>query len=185
VSFIVTKTVTADELLALPDDGNRYELVKGELIQMSPTGHEHGIVALHIAAALHDFIKAHNLGASYAAETGFLIAQNPDTVRAPDAAYVRKDRLEAAGPIKSFWVGAPDLVVEVVSPGDTVREVEEKVAEWLAAGTLMVWIISPRLRTVTSYRSLTEIVTFTEKDTLEADDVLPGFRIDVRELFEL
>ena len=183
--FIATKNLTADELLALPDDGNRYELVKGGLIQMSPTGHEHGIVALHIAAALHDFVKANNLGASYAAETGFLITRNPDTVRAPDAAYVRKERLEAAGAIKSFWVGAPDLAVEVVSPGDTVREVEEKVAEWLEAGALMVWIVSPRLRTVTSYRSLTEIVTFTEKDQLKADDILPGFQIDVRELFDL
>ncbi len=168
----------------MPDDGHRYALVKGELIRMSPTGHEHGIVALHIASALHDYVKAKNLGATYAAETGFLIAQNPDTVRAPDAAFVRRERVEAASPVKSFWIGAPDLAVEVVSHGDTVRVVEEKVTEWLEAGALMVWVISSRLRTVTSYRSLTDINTRTEKDLLDGGDVIPGFQISVADLFD-
>jgi Uma2 family endonuclease len=183
VSSTVTR-VTADELLAMPKDGYRYALVKGELIRMSPTGHEHGIVALHIAAALHDYVRAKNLGATYAAETGFLIAQNPDTVRAPDAAFVRRQRMEAAGTVRSFWIGAPDLAVEVVSPGDTVREVEEKVTQWMEAGALMVWVISPRLRTVTIYRSLNDIDTLTEKDLLDGGKVIPGFQIAVADLFD-
>src|SRR5258708_4028405 len=123
----------------MPDDGYRYALVKGELTRMSPTGHEHGIVALHIAAALHDYVKAKNLGATYAAETGFLITRNPDTVGAPDAAFVRRERLEAAGTIKSFWIGAPDLAVEVVSPGDSAREGGQKGKQWLLGRGLRCW----------------------------------------------
>lgn len=168
----------------MPDDGYRYALVKGELTRMSPTGHEHGIVALHIAAALHDYVKAKDLGATYAAETGFLITRNPDTVRAPDAAFVRRERLEAAGTIKSFWIGAPDLAVEVVSPGDAAREVEQKVAQWLEAGAVMVWVIRPELRTVTICTLLNDIVTLTHKDLLDGGSVIPGFQIAVADLFD-
>jgi len=183
VSSTITKLVTADELIAMPDDGFRYELVKGELIRMSPTGHEHGIVAMNVAGPLHQHVKSNKLGAVYAAETGFIIEQNPDTVRAPDVAFVAKERIAQAGKVKSYWIGAPDLGVEVISPGDTVGEVESKVTEWLEAGTRLVWLVSPKLRTVTIYRSLTDITTLTEKDTLDGSHVVPGFRIAVGEIF--
>lgn len=175
--------MTADELLAVPDDGYRYELVKGELIKMAPTGHKHGIVTMHLAGPLHQYVKDSNLGEVYGAESGFVVFQNPDTVRAPDVAFVRRERIESAGEVKSYWIGAPDLAVEVVSPGDTVGEVEEKVAEWLAGGARMVWVVSPKLHTVTVYRSLTAIVTLTEKDKLDGADVVPGFQMNVAEIF--
>lgn len=184
MSSTITRLVTADELIAMPDDGFRYELVKGELIRMSPTGHEHGVVAMNIAGPLHQHVKSNNLGVVYAAETGFIVGQNPDTVRAPDVAFVQIERINQAGNVKSYWIGAPDLAVEVVSPGDTVGKVEGKVTEWLEAGTLMVWVASPRLRTVTVYRSLTEIIMLTEKDTLDGGDVVPGFRIAVCDIFD-
>ena len=177
--------MTANELLAMPDDGYRYELVKGELTRMAPTGHKHGIVTMDLAAPLHQHVKENNLGAVYGAETGFVITQNPDTVRAPDVAFVRRERIESAGEVKSYWIGAPDLAAEVVSPGDTVSEVENKVAEWLEAGTRLVWVISPKLHTVTAYRSLTDIVTLTEKDILDGGAVVPGFQIKVAEIFAL
>jgi Uma2 family endonuclease len=183
VSATITKPVTADELLAMPDDGNRYELVKGELIRMAPAGFQHGEVAMNIGAPLHEYVKRNNLGRVYAAETGFILTQDPDTVRAPDSAFIRQERVEKVGSMKGYWIGAPDLAVEVVSPGDTVSEVEEKVTEWLAAGTEVVWVVSPKLRTVTVYRSLTDIVTLTEKDTLDGGDVVPGFQIDVAKIF--
>ena len=183
MSTTITKPVTADELLAMPDDGYRYELVKGELIRMSPPGNEHGITAMNIGAPLHQHVKRNKLGAVYAAETGFLIYQNPDSVRAPDVAFVRQERVDEAGRVKGYWVGAPDLAVEVVSPSDTVREVEGKVAEWLEAGAQMVWVVSPKLHTVTVYRSLTDIKTLTEKDTIDGGDVVPGFQISVAEIF--
>ena len=183
MSSTITNMVTADELLAMTDDGFRYELVKGELIRMPPPGHVHGIVAMSVAGPLYQHVKGNNLGVVYAAETGFLIHQNPDTVRAPDAAFVRQERIDETGLVKGYWVGAPDLAVEVVSPGDTVGEVEEKVAEWLNAGTRMVWVVSPKLRTVTVYHSLIDVVMLTENDTLDGSDVVPGFRIALAEIF--
>ena len=183
MSATLTRPMTADELLAMPDDGYRYELVKGELIQMAPTGYEHGVRTAELTTALHLFIKAHRLGVICAAETGFLLSQGPDTVRAPDIAFIARERVENAGAVKSFWVGPPDLAVEVTSPGDTVREVEGKVAEWLEAGARMVWVVSPKLHTVTVYRSLIDIVTLTEKDSLDGGDVVPGFQIKVAEIF--
>jgi Uma2 family endonuclease len=183
MSATLTKPVTADELLAMPDDGYRYELVKGELIRMAPTGHKHGIVTMHVAGQLYRYVKDKNLGEVYGAESGFVISQDPDTVRAPDVAFVRRERIERAGEVKSYWMGAPDLAVEVVSPGDTVSEVENKVAEWLEAGARMVWVVSPKLRTVTIYRSLTDIVTLTGKDTLDGGNVIPGFQIRLAEIF--
>ncbi len=183
MSATLTKPMTADELLVMPDDGWRYELVKGELIRMAPAGFDHGVVAMNIGAALHNYVKRRNLGAVYAAETGFILTRDPDTVRAPDAAFNRKDKVESVGRGRGYWEGAPDLAVEVISPGDTVNEVEEKVAEWLEAGTAVVWVVSPKLHTVTVYRSLTDIVTLTEKDNLDGGDVVPGFQIQVSEIF--
>lgn len=144
--------MTADELLRMPDDGYRYELVKGELRGMPPAGGEHGKIALKFGSRLLNYVEANNLGVVFAAETGFKIASNPDTVRAPDAAFVRLDRLPETGLPKGYWPGAPDLAVEVISPGDIYGEVEEKVNEWLDAGTRMVIVANPRNRTLKVYR---------------------------------
>jgi Uma2 family endonuclease len=177
------KLMTADELLAMPDDGFVYELINGELIKMSPPGHEHGLVTMNIAGPLYDYAKKKNLGQVYAAETGFLIEQNPDTVRAPDVAFVRRERIEKAGPVQGYWIGPPDLVVEVLSPSDTVRRVEGKVAQWLKSGARTIWVVSPKMHAITVYRSLTEIVVLTENDTLDGGDVVPGFQIPIAEIF--
>lgn len=176
--------MTADELLTMPDDGFCYELIKGDLIKVSPPpGYEHGLVAMNIAGPLYAYAKTKNLGKVYAAETGFLIEQNPDTVRAADVSFVRRERIEKAGAVQGYWIGAPDLAVEVVSPSDTVRLIEGKVAQWLESGVRTVWVVSPKIHTVTVYRSLTEIVVLTEKDTLDGGDVVPGFQIAVAEIF--
>jgi len=183
MSATLTKSITADELLAMPDDGHRYELVEGELRRMSPAGDEHGQVGMELAIPLGSHVKKNKLGKLYLAETGFLIRTNPDTVRAPDIAFVRMERIKQTPGIKGYRVGAPDLAVEVVSPGDTVNEVEDKVAEWLEGGARMVWVVSPKLHTVTVYRSLTDIVTLTAKDKLDGGEVVPGFEINVAEIF--
>ncbi len=175
--------MTADDLLALPRGEFRYELVKGELKKMSPAGHDHGRVAMELAGPLQLFVKTKKLGKVYAAETGFLLKTNPDTVRAPDIAFVRQERVDAAGRSKGYWIGPPDLAVEVISPNDTVGEVEDKVHMWLERGTRLVWLVSPKLCNVTVYRSLTDIVALTEKDTLDGGDVVPGFQISISEIF--
>ncbi len=176
--------MTADELLLMPEDGFRYELIKGELIKVSPPpGHEHGLVTMNVAGPLYEYVKSKNLGKIYAAETGFLLEQDPDTVHAADVTFIRLERIEHAGPVKGYWKGAPDLAVEVISPGDTVGRVEGKVAEWLDGGTGAVWIVSPKMHTVTVYRSLTEIEVLTENDTLDGGAVVPGFQIPIVEIF--
>ena len=175
--------MTADELLIMPDDGFCYELIKGELIRMPPPGHIHGRVTMRIAGPLYQYVLSNKLGIVYAAETGFLIHQNPDTVRAPDAAFVERQRVDSAGEVEGYWVGAPDLAVEVVSPSDSVGYVEDKVEQWIEAGSRLVWVISPKLRTVTVYRSLADITILTEKDTLDGNDVVPGFQMSVSDIF--
>ncbi len=169
----------------MPDDGFRYELVKGELQRMSPTGDEHGSVTMELAASLHQHVKQNNLGRVYAAETGFKLEGDPDTVRAPDIAFVSMERIQASGKIQGYRGGSPNLAVEVLSPGNTKREMSEKVKDYFAAGARLVWIVNPKSQTVTVYRSLTDIDVLTETDTLEGGEVVPGFQIPVAEIFAL
>ena len=175
--------MTADELLALPRGEFRYELVNGELKKMSPAGHNHGRVTIRLTLPIAQYVVRHNLGEVYAAETGFKLTSNPDTVRAPDIAFIRQRRVDEVGKTKGYWPGAPDLAVEVLSPDDKVAEVEEKVSEWLFAGTEQVWVVSPKLQMVTIYRSPTDILVLTENDELDGGNVLPGFRIEIKEIF--
>lgn len=175
--------ITAEDLLRMPDDGFRYELVNGELIKMAPAGREHGYLAMRVGGPLWQYVETHQLGEVYAAETGFQLASNPDTVRAPDVAFVSQQRLEEAGPVRGYWPGAPDLAVEVISPNDTYTEVQDKVLTWLDAGTRMVVVLNPRRRTVTVYRSRTDITILTENDTLDGRDVVPGWTLPVADLF--
>jgi Uma2 family endonuclease len=181
--MIATTLVTAEQLLHMPSDGYRYELVAGELHKMTPAGWKHG----GIAGGLHGLMASHarqnQLGMIFSAETGFLLSRDPDTVRAPDIAFIRKDHLPAELPEDAFWPGPPDLAVEVVSPGDTFREVDEKVQAWLEAGAMMVWVVNPQWRSVSVYRAGPAIRTLTEKDELTGEDVLPGFRCRVGEIF--
>ena len=175
--------ITAEELLRMPDDGYRYELVRGELVKMPPTGEEHGYLAMELGSRLADYVRTHRLGRVYAAETGFRLASNPDTVRAPDISFVSQQRIGDVRPIRGYRAGAPDLAVEVISPSDTYTEVEDKVHDWLDAGTLMVIVVNPRRQTVTVYRSLTDIVILTKDDQLDGKDVVPGWTLRVEELF--
>jgi Uma2 family endonuclease len=167
----------------MPDDGFRYELVRGELRKTSPAGQKHGRIAIKVSTSLDNHVTLNKLGAIYAAETGFLISSDPDTVRAPDVAFVSQKRLDEVGDVEGYWAGAPDLVVEVISPGDTYTEVDEKVLEWLEAGSLIVVVVNPRKRAVTVYRSLTDIIVLTEDDRLDGGNVVPGWSVTVSDIF--
>ncbi len=180
---VVRRHVTAEELLRMPDDGFRYEIVGGELRKMTPAGNVHGRVAMNFGTSLNNHVKAYDLGVVYAAETGFKLAGDPDTVRAPDVAFVGRERLEALGEVEGFWPGAPDLAVEVTSPGDSYVEVEEKVFGWLEAGTKMVVAVNPRKHSATVYRSLTDIIVLTDSDVLDGGDIVPGLQLAIREIF--
>lgn len=180
---VTHKPVTAEELLYMPDDGLRSELVRGEVRRMAPAGNVHGRIAVNVTLPLGQHVRGHNLGTVYAAETGFKIESDPDTVRAPDVAFVSRKRVEEVGEVEGFWPGAPDLAVEVVSPGDPYTEVEEKVRDWLRAGSRMVVVVDPRNRTVSVRRSPTEARVLTEGDTLDGDDVVPGWELPVADVF--
>ncbi len=174
--------ITADELFHMTDIG-RCELVKGELIQLSPPGGEHGEVAGELFRLLANHVKLYRLGKVSPPETGFTIEHNPDTVRAPDAGFVAKERVPPEGvPIK-YWPFAPDLAVEVMSPDDRWKKVKEKVQDWLNAGTRMVWVVNPKRRTVHVFRPKQPERVLTEEDTLSGEDVVIGFEVTVGELF--
>lgn len=179
---VATHEMTAEDLMRMPDDGFRYELVKGEIRKMAPAGAPHGHVAVQVTWRLAQYVEANNLGAVFAAETGFKIARDPDTIRAPDVAFVSRSRIPPGGIPSGYWQGAPDLAVEVVSPGDAYVEVEDKVLDWLEAGTRMVIVVNPAKRVVSVYRALKAVV-LTENNVLDGDDVVPGWSVAVKDLF--
>jgi Uma2 family endonuclease len=180
---MTTQLITAVDLLTMPDDGSRYELVEGELRKMPPAGNIHGKRAMRLGWRLAQYVETNDLGVVFAAETGFKLRSNPDTVRAPDISFVGKKRAEEVGEFEGFWPGVPDLAVEVVSPGDAYTEVQQKAEEYLQAGAQAVWVVDPRRRTVTVYLSVSDITILNEADMLHGGDVIPGFRCKVAEIF--
>jgi Uma2 family endonuclease len=175
--------VTADQLFNLPSDGMRRELVRGEIFILNPADGEHGAIAHEIAWLSEQHVRRHGIGRLFAAETGFLLDRNPDTVRAPDVAFIRKERIDAGGIPATFISGAPDLAVEVLSPGDRASEVEAKVADWLQHGTAVVWVVNPRQSTVSVHRSGQGPQLLTAGDFLEDTDLLAGFKVRVGDFF--
>lgn len=183
-----TRLITADELLVMPrrdEHGNqcRFELVRGELRTMSLAKPLHGIICSRLTMKLGGFVEENDLGETFGAETGFLLESDPDTVLGPDVAFVTHERLAAAENFETYFPFAPDLTVEVLSPGNTVREMNEKVIMYFAAGARAVWVFNPKKKTVAVYTSPTDFHVLNENDTLEGGDVLPGFKLELSRLF--
>ncbi len=182
-----TTLVTATELSALSSrlslEGKRTELVRGDLIVMTPAGGRHGQVAHRIGLVIGNHVLDRNLGRVFAAETGFLLQRDPDTVRAPDVAFVAGDRLGPGGAPAGFLELAPDLAVEVVSPSDSAVAIQAKVDDWLAAGTRLVWVVDPETRSVTVHRRARPAAVFREPDVLDGEPVFSDFSVPVRDLF--
>jgi len=180
----VTPThMTADELLDLPRGEHRYELLAGRLVVMEPTGFGHGVAAANAVALLRAHVVAHKLGVALGAETGFILATDPDTVRAPDAAFVRQERYEAIGHTFKYWPEAPDLAVEVVSPTDSFTGLEEKAFQWLASGCRLVLVADPRRRTITAYRGRDDVHLHVQGESIDAGDAVPGWTLAVADVF--
>ena len=178
-----TRPMTAEELLRYDEPGARVELVRGELSTMPLPGGRHGRIGSRVLRRLGNHVEGAGLGETFAAETGFLIGRDPDTVRGADAAFVRRDRLEPIGDLAGHLPLAPDLVVEIASPSDRPGRVASKVEDWLSAGVAMVWRLDPETRIVVVHRPGAEPVTLTEADELDGGDVVPGFRCRVADLF--
>lgn len=179
------RTYTLEEYERLPEeDGYRVELVEGQLVREPLPSVEHAWVTMQLAGRIREHAEKNRLGLTFA-EVGFVLADEPPTVRGPDVAFIAAGNLPSEGFPRVFWRIPPDLAVEVVSPSNTRAGIREKVLEYLAAGTRLVWVVEPRSRSVTAYRSRTDVSVLKEADTLSGLDVLPGFRLRLSELFAL
>jgi Uma2 family endonuclease len=175
------RITTAKQLLENPDLG-RCELVRGQLIMMTPAGFEHGRIVANITAPLTEHVRRKRLGVVTGAETGFHIARDPDTVRAPDVGFVCARRVPPE-PTTGFFPGPPDLAVEVLSPDDRASEVLAKVQQWLGAGCRAVWVVDPRTRTVSVYLTQNRLAVLSGSDELTGGEVVPDFSLPVAEIF--
>jgi Uma2 family endonuclease len=173
--------LTIEEFAHLPDDGWRRDLVQGRVVREPPGGFRHGRIAARIVSLLYPFVCEHGLGEIVTAETGFVLFDEPPTVRSPDIAFVTRGRLSSE--LEDFAPLAPDLAIEIVSPSNTISEIHAKVIDYLEAGTRLVWVVEPRSRSVTTYRSREDIRLLTEAEEIEGQPVLPGFRTKVSKLF--
>lgn len=178
----VAKLMTAEEFWLLPETEMRQSLVRGEVEETMPPGARHGIVAITFATFLRQWAQEQAAGV-IGAESGFVLARDPDIVRGPDVYFVRAERIPADGLPEAFWHLAPDLAIEVVSPSESAQEVQEKVEDFLAAGTALVWVAYPKNRLVVAHTADNLARTYRADDTLTAPDVLPGFSCPVAALF--
>ncbi len=175
--------MTADDLLRLYGQGVRGELIRGVLCKSMPTGHEHGAIVANLVILLGNFIKPGKLGSLTASDSGVWLEHDPDTVREPDIAYFSAQKIPLDERVTGYAEVVPDLVVEIASPGDTRREVNDKALMWLSYGVRLVWVVHPDTRSVDAHRPQSGASTLTQNDTLQGFDVLPGFTCNVSDLF--
>ena len=169
--------MTAEEFAALPEDGRRYELVGGRLIEVSPSSSRSSILARRLGTRIDLYATEHNLGVVGDADWGMRLTDRPDSVRAPDIGFVRAERIPTEGIPAGFWPGPPDLALEVISPSDRFSDVMAKVDEYLAAGTRLVWLFDPERRTVRGFRAGGSSFQLGADGVLSGEDVLPGFEL--------
>ena len=175
--------MTAEQLERVRIPHKSTELVRGRLIVREPPSTYHGIVQAALTGAVVAFVRARELGVVAGQDTGFKIASNPDTVRAPDLAFITRERTSQIEP-RGYAALAPDLIAEIVSPDDRPGEVLSKVADWLDAGVRLVWVIDPGRRTAHVHRSDGSVTVIDAAGALDGEDVLPGFVCAVSDVFE-
>ncbi|HEX8198417.1 MAG TPA: Uma2 family endonuclease [Pyrinomonadaceae bacterium] len=178
-----SKLMTADELLVLPNSRYGYELVRGKLKKYMPGGNLHGIIIGRLARLISNYVHDNNLGETPAAETGYKIFFDPDTVRAPDISFISKEKLMRIGITEKFFPAAPDLAVEVVSPNDREKDIQGKIADYLIADVPLIWIVRPKNQTITVYRPDQEPQVLSRSNNLDGGNALPGFSCSLEQIF--
>jgi Uma2 family endonuclease len=176
------RSLTEEDLQALPDDAYRYELVEGLLLREPAPALRHARVQSRLFLPLARFVQERGLGEVFG-ELGFVLSKDPDTVRAPDVAFASTEALSRVHDETRLIRGRPDLAVEILSPSNRPGEIRSKVADFLAAGTRMVWVVDPVRRRVTIYRMLLAPRILGENDLLDGEDVVPGFSLPISALF--
>jgi Uma2 family endonuclease len=179
----VSAVMTADELERLDMPGKSTELLRGRLVVREPPGSYHGQVAAKLAYLVGAFVYPSQSGVLFGQDTGFKIESNPDTVRAPDLAFLRKERASEIRP-RGYGPFAPDLVAEIVSPDDRPGELLAKVGEWLDAGVRLVWVIDPIRKETHVHRSDGSLSVIDSAGALSGEDVLPGFTCRLSDVFD-
>lgn len=178
------KLITAQDLWEMPEvPGKRFELVDGELVEMPGAGGVHMIIVVTLFKLLDEFVRGHDLGYAFPDGLSFIVARDPDRVRIPDGSFVSWERVPEGGPPEGYWPNAPDLAIEVVSPNDHASELQEKVQDYLNAGTQAVWVVWPKLRSITVHLPDGSSRSFDIESELDGGDVLPGLRIPVADIF--
>jgi Uma2 family endonuclease len=175
--------LTVEDYLRIPDDGRRHELQAGLLIAEPQPFARHGQIQARLAHLLLEFVDAHDLGVVLT-ETGFLLSREPDTVRGPDVSFVRSERFNADEAARGYARGAPDLAIEILSPSNRPGDIHAKVADYLAGGATLVWIIDPVRQTATTYRSLLAPRHVGADGILDGEDVLPGFSVSIASILD-
>ena len=183
VTDVGARLLTADDLLRLYSRGVRGELIRGVLCETMPTGMEHGEIVTNLVFLLGNFIKPRKLGILTASDSGVWLERDPDTVREPDIAYFSAETSPLDERVTGYAEVAPDLVVEIASPGDSRREMNDKAVMWLSHGVRLAWVVHPDTRTVDVHRTDNPVATLSEAEALDGLDVLPGFSCEVREIF--
>ena len=181
--FLDPRLLTEQDLERLPDDGSRHELQAGLLLAEPRPFPLHAQIQARIIELLAGFVRAHGLG-QVLCDGGFLLASNPDTVRGPDVSFVTRDRWGAVTDRGRFFRGAPDLAIEVLSPSNRAGEIHAKVADYLAAGARVIWIVDPKHRSITVHETLLAPRRLGPQDVLDGGEVLPGFSIPVEAIFD-
>lgn len=182
------KLMTAEEFWEMPRESDkRYELVRGVVVEKDKTmaggtGGRHGVIEARLARYIGAFVEDNGLGFATGSSSAYILARNPDLIRIPDLGFVALDRMPRPVP-SQFIPLAPDLAVEVVSPGDTASEVREKVSEYLKHGVRLIWVIYPELQTADVYTAPDQISSVSEEGTLSGGAVLPGFTLPLKTLF--
>lgn len=166
--------MTADELLNVNIPGKQVELVRGVLVVREPPGYQHGAIVARLGALLVQYVDAHELGTVVVGDAGFKLATNPDTVRGPDIALVRRERAPDPAPV-GFAAFSPDLAIEIRSPSNRPGDILGKVGDLLSAGTRLIWVIDPARREARAYRQDGTETTITAEQSLDGEDVVPGF----------
>lgn len=179
------KPLTADDLLRLYSEGVRGELIRGELCEAMPTGHEHGRIVVNLVVEMKNFVKPRKLGTLTASDSGVWLERDPDTVRAPDIAFFSTEKMPSGSRVPGYSEVVPDLVVEVASPGDSPREINDKARMWLGfVGVQFALVVRPETRSVDVHRQGHPVLTLGGNDTLDGIHVLPGFACAVKDIFD-
>jgi Uma2 family endonuclease len=180
---IASKPLTAADFAQLPAEGREFELVRGELVEMNRPKPRHGKILFRIARVVGEYVEDRDLGHWFGGDAGIVTEQDPDTVRGPDAAFASYQRIPREADDEHYFLVAPELVFEVLSPSDRWVNVLDKVSEYLHAGVNVVCLVDPRTRSVQLHRAETTPVTLAETDDFELSDILPGFSCPVMKFF--